>query len=123
MVPQERFELSRTRGLSPPHIPFCYWGKRKKMKKVSRLKKSKFVRVVGPGPDARFDDDADIDHNTFFDRRYIGRIGKIVGYTVKGDEAGVGDSPKDPAFEIQFGPAYGMEPGRNLFWTEELRPI
>lgn len=81
------------------------------------------MRVIGPGPDAKFGDESDVDVVTFFDRRYTGRIGRVVGYTSEGDEAGVGDSPKDPAFRVRFGPAFGMKPGYELFWAEELERV
>lgn len=85
--------------------------------------RTKFVRVRGPGPDAKFIEPLDIDVNTHFDRRFNGRVGRIVGYSAKGDLVGVGDSPQDPVYHVKFGPAYGMQPTENLFWTEELEPV
>ncbi len=87
--------------------------------------RTKFVRVVGPGPDAKFHDERepDVDCVTFFDRRYMGRVGQVVGRTAAGDDAGVGDTPKDPAYRVRFGPAFGSPAHENLFWTEELAPL
>jgi hypothetical protein len=85
--------------------------------------RTRFVRVVGPGPDAVFKGRENVDRATFFDRRFIGRVGQVVSYSTKGDLADVGDSPDDPAYLVKFGPGFGMGATEDLFWTEELRPL
>jgi hypothetical protein len=62
------------------------------------------------------------DDNTLDVERYKGRIGRIVGYTVAGDGADVGDTPDDPAFRVRFPPSGGRPAVSDLFWTDELSP-
>jgi hypothetical protein len=72
--------------------------------------RTKFVKVVAAGDE-------------FFDPKFLGRFGRIIGRSMKNDLAGVGDTPRDPAYLIRFGPAYGEAACTDLFWTEELRPV
>jgi hypothetical protein len=90
---------------------------------MASIIRTKHVRVVGPGPDAVFNDTDSVDVVTFFNRAFIGRIGKIVGRTAVGDGAGVGDTPSDPAYKVRFGPGWGTSACTELFWTEELTPF
>jgi hypothetical protein len=64
-----------------------------------------------------------VDVVTFFDRRDMGRVGQVVGRTAGGDDAGVGDTPKDPAYRVRFGPGWGLPAHCEVFWTEELAPL
>ncbi len=85
-----------------------------------------YVKVVGPGPDAKFHGeppDEDTDVVTFFNRRYIGRVGKVVAALTGDDLWSIGGTPKDPAYRVRFGPGWGVPTHEEIFWTEELAPV
>lgn len=77
------------------------------------LVRSRYVRVVDLPADETFESV----------HCYVGRIGRVVGYSAEGDLADVGDSPDDPAFRVEFAPGYGLGVGEGLFWSEELEPV
>jgi hypothetical protein len=74
-----------------------------------------FVRVIGPA--------ADPDGVVFFNPSYRGRVGRVVGRSVEGDCAGVGDTPQDPAYLVRFAAGWGASARTDLFWREELVPV